>query len=419
LRLIVPLLIVLVLGFLATTDNAAIWPLRNTLAYRVTRWWEAQAGVSQPAGLAGLHGCVRGPAGQPLPGATVLLSERDGTLHLAAIDAGGCYRLGGVPAGSYVPIVSAPGYADQAIRSFGLPLRLAAGEQRTLDVTLAPASLPAQRPGAELRIGDPITLTWALPQPSLAVRRQISYDSGGRPNQLTFLYTPGGSAAAPLPTLLAIYPGSADLWEGVSIPLAAAGYAVVAVGPDYALDLENDIAELRRLVAFTRAGLLPGADGRRIAVLGGSYSSLHVQRLVTGDSGFRSVVLLGGATDLFDLRRRFEQGTFQPPFGLDQALIALGTPNTAPERYWRYSSRFHLRRDMPPILLMHSRSDEIVPAEQSQLLAAELDQLGVHHEAHFFDGMSHYLLADRPSDDLDRLYNITTDFLRRTLAPEG
>jgi hypothetical protein len=29
--------------------------------------------------------------------------------------------------------------------------------------------------------------------------------------------------------------------------------------------------------------------------------------------------------------------------------------------------------------------------------------------------MSHYLLADRPSADLDKLYTITVDFLRRVL----
>jgi hypothetical protein len=412
-----PLALALVLVFLATTDHAAIWPLRNTLAYRLTRWWEVSIGTPQPAGTAELRGCVRGAAGELLPGATVLLSERDGTVHRAAADTSGCYQISGVAAGRYVPIASAPGYTDRAMRPWGLPLHLGTGEQRTLDLTLSPASLPALRPGADLRISAPITLTWALPKPSVAVRRQISYDSGGQPNQLTFLYTPVDSGLAPLPTLLAVYPGPADLWEGVSIPLASAGYAVVAVGPVYALDLEDDIAELRRLVAFIRAGLLPGADGRRIAVLGGSYSSLHVQRLVAGDTGFRSVVLLGAASDLFDLRLRFERGTFHPPFGLDQALIALGTPNTAPERYWRYSSRFHLRRDLPPILLMHSRSDEIVPVEQSEQLAADLDTLGLRYEPHFFDGMSHYLLADRPSEDLDRLYSLTIDFLDRTLAP--
>jgi dipeptidyl aminopeptidase/acylaminoacyl peptidase len=62
---------------------------------------------------------------------------------------------------------------------------------------------------------------------------------------------------------------------------------------------------------------------------------------------------------------------------------------------------------------MHSRNDEVVPFEQSERLAADLSRLGVSYEAHFFAGMSHYLLADRPSADLDRLYAITVDFLRR------
>src|SRR5207253_11256680 len=111
------------------------------------------------------------------------------------------------------------------------------------------------------------------------LRRQLSYDSGGRPNQLTYLYTPVVAGTQPLPTVLAVYPGPADQWEGVSVSLAAAGYAVIAVGPVYTLNLEDDIVELQRLVAFVRAGALPGTDGRRMAVLGGSYSSLHVYRL--------------------------------------------------------------------------------------------------------------------------------------------
>jgi hypothetical protein len=409
------LLLLLTLLFLATSDNAAIWPARNTLLYHVTRWWEARVGTGQPAGLGALHGCARGAGAVPLAGAAVIVAERDGTLHEAQADAQGCYAIAGLPAGRYVPIVSAPGYDPAAIRRWGLPAGIGAGENTQLDATLVPLSLPAVRPGRMLQVSAPVTLTWALPQPSLAVRRQLSYDSGGRPNQLTYLYTPVGADAAPLPTLLAVYPGAADTWEGVSIPLAAAGYAVVAVGPAYALDLEDDIAELQRLVAFARAGALPGVDGARMALLGGSYSSLHVQALLERDSGFRAVVLLGGISDIFDMRRRFEHGSFIPPFGLDQALIALGTPDISPERPWRYSSRFHLRRGLPPILLMHSRNDEIVPFQQSEQLAADLARLGVPHETHFFDGLSHYLLADRPSAELTELYDLTLAFLRSAL----
>jgi pimeloyl-ACP methyl ester carboxylesterase len=412
---IVGLLLLFTLLFLTLSDNAAIWPVRNTLLYRATRWWEANISSSRPGGVGELVGCVRGVDAEPIANANVVVAERDGTLHQVQADARGCYQIGGLPAGRYVPIISAPGYDPAAIRPWGLPARVGADDRTQLDATLTPLSLPAVRPGRLLQISAPVTLTWALPQPGVAVRRQLSYDSGGHPNQLTFLYMPVSAGTAPLPTLLAVYPGSADTWEGVSIPLAAAGYAVIAVGPAYALDLEDDIAELQRLVAFARAGTLPGVDGARMTLLGGSYSSLHVQALLERDSGFRGVVLLGGISDVFDMRRRFEQGSFIPPFGLDQALIALGTPNISPERPWRYSSRFHLRRSTPPMLLMHSRNDEIVPFQQSEQLVSDLTRLGVPHEAHFFDGLSHYLLADRPSAELTELYDLTLAFLRRRL----
>ncbi|NJP07989.1 MAG: prolyl oligopeptidase family serine peptidase [Chloroflexaceae bacterium] len=202
----------------------------------------------------------------------------------------------------------------------------------------------------------------------------------------------------------------------MSIALAGSGYAVIGVGPEYAFDLDPDINQFRQLVAFARAGQLPGVDGRRIVLLGGSYSSMHVQRLLRSDQGFRGAVLLGGISDLFELRKRFVAGSFFPPYGLDQALMAMGLPNTAPEHYWRYSSRFHLHPTMPPLLLLHSRDDEIVPFRQSELLAAQLEEWQIAHEAHFFAGMSHYLRPDEASSDLDRIYEITTSFLEWVLS---
>ena len=53
------LLLLLTLLFLAISDNAAIWPVRNTLLYHATRWWEAHVGPSQPSGVGALHGCGR------------------------------------------------------------------------------------------------------------------------------------------------------------------------------------------------------------------------------------------------------------------------------------------------------------------------------------------------------------------------
>jgi dipeptidyl aminopeptidase/acylaminoacyl peptidase len=404
-------------GFLLTTEHPAIWPLRNITLYRVTEWWQERQGTPQPADTGALYGCVRRSTGEPQPDSLVLVSEPDGTTHEVQTDAEGCYRLDAVPAGRYVPVVGGYGLPDTAVRPWNMPIRIAPDGEQRVDVTLPPVSLPDVAPGADLRLGAPETVSWPLPEPGEAVRREIVFDSGGQPNQPAWLYLPT-DATGYIPTLLTIYPGPADSWEGVSIPLAAAGYAVIATGPAYSFDLDNEVAELERLVAFARAGTLPHVDGRRIAILGGSYSSMHAMRMVQRDTGFRGVVLLGPPSDLFAMRRRFEAGEIFPPFGLDQALIALGWPNTAPERYWRYSARFHVRADMPPMLLMHSRDDDVVPFTQAELLADALEQVGAEYEAHFFDGQSHYLLADRPSEQLDMLYSITLDFLAQVMGGE-
>lgn len=412
------LLLLLAGGIFATSSHPAIFPIRNTLIYQLTGG--ASPADAAQTGQAAFQGCVQTAAAKPAAAATVLVSEQNGTTHTTTTAADGCYRLAGLPGGRYVPVVGTPGGVSRAVRRAGLPLSLASDEQQTLNVTLPPVSLPHLEPARNLRLGEPLTRTWPLPHPGSAIEQTLTFVSGGRENQQAFYYTPlTATATAELPVLLVVYPGPAAAWEGVSIPLAAAGYAVVATGPAYALDLEADVAELRRIVGLLRAGHFPAANGRQVVLMGGSYSSLHVLRLLSLDVAFAGVVLLGPPTDLFELRRKFAAGDFSPPFGLDRALIALGYPNTEPERYWRYSARYHVQRDWPPILLMHSRSDEVVPFPQSALLAEELEAAGVPHRAEFFAGMSHYLRANEPSEDLDMLYSILLDFLDEALAGEG
>ena len=478
-----------------TTDHVAVWPARNTLQYHaITRWWAwtdpPAEGVARGTGT--LRGTVRGAGARPIAGARVLLTRWDGTTYGAVSGAEGDYAIHGVPAGRLAGVAGAPGHGDAILGSGwqhyptatwwwqGRRVVVAAGAETRID-TILPADPGPRRvaPGAGLRLGAPETVACRAPIDSQAVRRQMTFDSGGRPNQVTLLYTPlhltpGPSpAAAPLtpnpapsrgegngspppratapplplgsaqstianrgtrasgssqmgdwgpggegvPTLLTVYPGPADGWECASVPLAAAGYAVVAAGPAYSFDLERDVDELVRLLDFARAGRLAGADGSRVAALGGSYSALHVLRLLQREApagrGVAAAVLLGAPADLFDMRRRFEQGTFIPPFGLDQALVALGFPDREPLRYWRYSGAYHVRRELPPTVLIHSRSDAVVPYQQSELLAGALAQAGVWHRLHLFEGASHYLLSEE--GETLAIYQITLDFLAERL----
>jgi dipeptidyl aminopeptidase/acylaminoacyl peptidase len=150
--------------------------------------------------------------------------------------------------------------------------------------------------------------------------------------------------------------------------------------------------------------------------LGGSYSALHVLRILEregGASGLRAALLLGSPADLFDMRRRYEDGTFIPPFGLDQALVALGLPDRAPLRYWRYSGAYHVRPDFPPVLLLHSRDDPVVPYQQSEQLAAALAAAGVPHDLHVFATAGHYLLSE--GGEAEAIYRLSLDFLESRL----
>jgi hypothetical protein len=412
----VPLLILFVsCGFFLFSAQPSIWAVRNTLTYHAGRLLAGQDRIAPPASAgpsARMQGCVRNQEQAAVPDAHILLAAPDGTTFSTRSQADGCYLLDNLPAGRYVPVVGAEGYDSLALRSWGQPLSLSANSTFQQDIILPPISLPDLQGGRDLRFGEPITRTWDLPVPSVAVEQELRFESAGRPNQLSLLYRPITTTER-LPLLLAIYPGPADTWWPVSIPLASAGYAVLAVGPSYALDLEPDIDELQRVINFARAGRLPGVDGSRITLLGGSYSSLHVLRILQRDVAFDGAVLLGPPSDLFDMRRRFEEGSIFPPFGLDQALIALGTPDRSPEVYWRYSAAYHLRGDMPPILLMHSMVDEIVPYQQSEILTAALEEAGVQHDTYFFEGMKHYLLATESSEELSKMYDLTLDFLQR------
>ncbi len=411
----IALLLLLAVGWLLVTDHSAIWPVRNTLQYHALKWWWSQAGLPAPGSPGRLAGLISDEQGRPVAGAWVLVARWDGTTYTGRSDENGRYELAGVPAARYTPVTGAPGYRSVTLGG-GWGVTIRPGAETTADARLPAEVPPAVSPGRDLALSEPAELSCQQPLPSTALRQQVSFDSDGRPNQPTFLYQPVAPAAGPLPILLTIYPGPADTWECASIPLAASGYVVLAMGPAYSFEPENAVDELLRLVAFARAGRFPGGDGDRLGLLGGSYSGLHVLRLLQRDQSFQAAVLLGAPSDLFDMRRRLENGTFIPPFGLDQALVALGLPSREPLRYWRYSGAYHVRPDFPPLSLLHSRTDDIVPVEQTQRLAEHLALAGAPHETHFFDGASHYLLGEGLENDPRLVYELTLDFLARHLA---
>lgn len=409
---LVILLLAALLFWLATTDSASVWPYRNTLQYHALSWWWRQTGYPQPGAPGELRGVVRDTQGQPVDGAWVLVSWWDGTAYSTRSDAEGSYHIAAVPAGQYRPVAGAPGFDSVEVAGW---ITINPETTTTADVTLPAELARPLTPGQNLSFAASSTPTCADPLPATANRQPFTFDNAGKPGQAALYYTPLTTTTSRLPVLMIVYPGPADSWDCASLPLAAAGYAVVALGPAYSLDLEADIDELERVVAFIRAGQFPGSDGSRLAVLGGSYSGLLVQRLLQRSPHYEAALLLGPPTDLFDMRRRLEERSYIPPFDLDQVLVALGLPDREPLRYWRYSGAYHIRPDFPPLAIMHSRTDEVVPFQQSELLSDHLTQMGVAHQSYFFEGASHYLLAAGGDKDTLEIYRLTLEFLAEHL----
>lgn len=391
------------------SEHPAVWPIRNTLEYQATRLWWKLAGEPDRSQVGSISGRVVSTAGIPLEKAVVVVSEWDGRVHAGWTDATGRYRLDGLPAGNYRAAVAATGFASK--QSDGLLQRFTVrpGGLANISFCLEPDRYELKGVPARPQCLDRQTLSCTSPVPGSAVRTTLQFAAGGRKEPV--LYYRPQNAEQPLPVLLTVYPGPVDTWECVSIGLSQAGYAVLAVGPQYSLDLADDVAWLTELLAMIKRGELPGADPVRVAALGGSYSALLLELVMLRDRDLSAVVLLGPPADMFDFRRRYEREGFVPPFGLDQALVALGLPSREPLRYLKNSMVYHVRPDLPATILFHSYQDEIVPFQQSSLLAASLRAAGVEAELHLFDGASHYLLAD--GDAAQTIYQRTIDFLSR------
>ena len=412
--------VALLLVWLASTDDVRVWPARNTLVYRaVTAWWSL-AGPPRYGEVGTVTGIVRDTVGKPIAGARVALTAWDGTAYHGRTGVDGTYRIESVPTGPrYSAVAGAAGHADVSLGRVSVVAR----RERALHAALPPEEVETKHyGGVSVTLRTPVTST--SPIEARATRWELFYFGPtrfARPAQgaKLFLYVPEGTTeqSRALPLLLTAYPGPAEEWESASVPLAAAGFGVLAYGPPYGFEPERAVSALVGLVHQARDGRMPGIGGSRIAVLAGSYSGLHALRVLQeehANPSIKAAVLMGAPTDLFDMRRRLEDRSFVPPFGLDQALVAQGFPDREPLRYWRYSGAYHVRRGMPATLLIHSRQDDVVPYQQSELLARTLGEEGVPHELHLLDGGTHYLLsAER---EARQIYELTVRFLRERLG---
>ena len=392
---VVAALLALSLAWLGLTTDAKVTALRNVLHYQVV---EALGGprvrTGEPPGT--ITGTLRDANGRAVAGATLLVASPLGQTYTTESGPDGHYQLEGVPPGRYVPVAGKRGYQEE-LRQICLAglcyknaVNVRSGQQvEGIDLSLKPIPPLEVETDASLVVSATQEIEVGAPFPSKALRTHFRFEREGLRVDDCYLYEPLGGDG-PFPTLLLVLPGPVLNWEIVPVPFASEGYSVLAFYPLRGIDLDQDVADILTALAYLRQGGIPSrADTERLALVGASFSSLHVYRLLALTDGVDASLVLGGMSDGFAFRHDVETGTAQtrPPF--DQVLMALGFPNSSPELYFRYSSIYHLE-GLPPLCLLHGKADELSPFSQSVELADELERRNMPYEFYAYDGLSHY-----------------------------
>jgi pimeloyl-ACP methyl ester carboxylesterase len=261
----------------------------------------------------------------------------------------------------------------------------------------APAPLPTDLHtslGLTLTASAVVTTEW--PAGSAAVRRDYRFVREGVTVDTVRLFTPVPAVeeTGELPLLLLVYPSDVDGWQNVSVAFAAQGAAVVAISPvaTRVLDMDGHAQDARvALHAAMTGGLDPNLGGGGAVVLGGSFSSAIVHRLLRDEpQSVRAVVSVGGIADAFQGTSDFYAGRLEIPPQHALAVPALGLPNLLPLPFLRLSP-IYSAGEMPPTLIIHTAADKVIPISQAHAMEDALRTAGVPVEAYYYEDASHYI----------------------------
>jgi acetyl esterase/lipase len=276
--------------------------------------------------------------------------------------------------------------------------------------------------------------TAALPSPlaGIVVDRDIAY-ARGRNGPLTLdVYRPEG-APAPRPVLLFLHgggwimgskhdalpellshaPGYPDRAWPSMLPYVKRGLAVVAL--DYRLAAEAPapaaVEDCRRGLDWIAGhGAEYGLDPARVVAIGASAGG-HLALMVAFTNGGRADTGAGRVIGAIDLYGITDVGALlAPPTQRPWAVAWIGKAPDPQARARRVSPLSLVRAGLPPVLIVHSDVDAVVPYEQSERLVRALGAAGVAVELVTFPGGLHgfFTTAERA-----RLEQVIGTFLER------
>jgi len=386
----------------------------NVFEYRARALWEQWFGVRTTAPGSGgdLAGTVQDADGEPIPGAVVVVSTSKGVAYSAHTDASGTYRLQDVPPGRYAMAAGKWGY-EIGLHHRGMQDRTlisVRADRLTSGVDIVLETHEPWRPTIDEPpvIGPPQVGYALFPAEVAASRVPVTFTNEGLVITTTLIYESlAKEASDPLPVVVASYPSAPIDWDRVSVALANEGYVVLATGPspERGLDISGMGRDMLKAVAYLADGqLTPRADPERQGWVGGSYSGLILYQALREDPEWAdALVLVGSITDGFLWVHSLYDETLEIPEWHETAVASLGRPDRVPEFYLLHSPAF-FPEHLPPVLIVHTTADEVVPYNQSLRLDAALTAVQAVHELFIYEDTSHYLDQINITPDTAELY---------------
>jgi acetyl esterase/lipase len=281
--------------------------------------------------------------------------------------------------------------------------------QKSAPQKTSDADAKSAPPIAEKTQGDAPTVTWT---------KNVQYSQGGQIKLRMDIVRPA-KTEKPLPFVVFIHGGSyrengREGWHDEAAAVAEAGYVCATIhyrGPpvgQYAASIEDCKAAIRFLRANAKEY---GIDPTRGALYGDSMGGWAA--LLTGltqpkdgfegnggnkeqSSAVQAIVARYPITDLTDAQ------AYSVNKGAPLIFLAMtGTTDTASPEARKASPINYIDANDPPVLLFHTRKDQVVPFSQSEKLRDALKAAGVKVEFHELSGGWH-ASERRPASDADK-----------------
>ena len=332
-----------------------------------------------------------------------------------------------IPARSSVsPAAVAPGYGEAQLHNVWggpVPVTVRSGETVTApDLHLSPLSAhdPAAFDLASLHLRQTASYTTTAPFPDRAGAqgRAFAFERDGVQVDSLRLYLPlDATPEDRFPLVLFVAPTAVDDWQQVSVAFASQGYALAALSPvaGRGVDADAQAQDAAAALALAQGDALgPEVGGNRPVVMGGSYSSAILARLVrTAGDGLGGWVSVGGLSNAFDGAAAYYAGELEMPANFELLVPAFGLPNVYPLTLLRYSP-VYVASELPPTLLIHTAADRVLPIDQAYQLEAAAQAAGVPVETYYYSDSSHYLgIGDNLTDAGREMFYKIIEFIER------